>query len=136
MSERTVAKRKLEVVSSDDPWPGLWASFERSIDAGGKAKRTRETYRLMSTTGDVASAGWYSGAGNGSSLIGRYGAAAHFRGTGCNTWIHCDCHQYDWRQNNRAHESNTPNGTKHGEPPCDQIVGRQCAEPRLDTMNR
>jgi hypothetical protein len=61
MSERTVAKRKLEVVSSDDPWPGLWASFERSMDAGGKAKRTRETYRLMSTTGDVASAAWYSG---------------------------------------------------------------------------
>ena len=41
---KSTAAPKLEAVSSDDPWPGMWASFERALKAEGKAEQTLKTY--------------------------------------------------------------------------------------------
>jgi site-specific recombinase XerD len=44
MAKRTAAAPKLEAISSDDSWPGMWASFERALKAEGKAEQTLKTY--------------------------------------------------------------------------------------------
>jgi site-specific recombinase XerD len=44
MAKRTAVARKLETVSSDDPWPALWGSFVRGLQAEHRSKRTVEIY--------------------------------------------------------------------------------------------